>query len=111
MDIVCTQHVPATKLSFLSDRNCRVLGTMRLNNNDSHKKPAVKEAVEALKNAKCGKWLLCRVQIAPTEGTEGTILENCDYLAFKERLVAMFYSNDLADTPLLRVHDADETCN
>lgn len=78
-----TRHVLVSKLLLLSDRNCHVLGTLRLKNVDSRNKPAVEEVVEALKKAERGKQLLCRVQNAPTEETERTVAKNCGYLAFR----------------------------
>lgn len=108
IDELRTRHVLAAQLSLLSNRNCHALGKVRLNNIDDHDKPAVEKAVYVLKIAERDKWLLSRVQNASTERTEGTFVDNCGYLAFKNSLAMSFYTNKHSDTLLLRIHGADE---
>lgn len=60
MDKIYTRHVVAIQLAALSDRECRVLGTVPLNNIDDISRQTIKTAWEKLKTAERCAWRLVK---------------------------------------------------
>lgn len=109
MDNFYTRHLQGRQLDIMSDCECKILGTVRFNNVDGPNRPALKDAIESLRNASPGDWR--RVQVynqGNTAESPLTIAEKCGFVVFKDRSIVAFYKNNLADTPIARVHQPDD---
>lgn len=109
MDNFYTRPVLARQLHVLSDGDCKILGTVRFTNVDGINRPALKEAIEDLKHAPRGEWRLVQV-FEKCQGATQTVeaAQNAGFIVFKDRCVVTLYTNDLLDTPTLRIHKPDD---
>lgn len=106
MDSFYTRHVLARQFSQLSDEECRVLGTVRFTNNDDLNSLALREATESLTNAYRGEWRLVQVYHKEMNTSNvAAVADKTGFLVFKDRSIVSFYTNDLVDTPRLRIHN------
>jgi len=112
-----TRHTLAAKLSQFTDGEAFIIGTVKFPNIDATNRYYVSQAVEKLKNASRGDWLLVqafnkhpdydhrrnehRRQSNQTPFVPPLELrsEKAGYIVFKDSKVVIFYTNDLFEMP------------
>ncbi|GMF34531.1 unnamed protein product [Phytophthora fragariaefolia] len=123
----------------MTQEETRVIETCRLNYDDSYSRPAVAAAVLDLDDAERGSWKLVATLVvagdlktaekAHNQREKGLKISqrtpfvptlprppHAGYIAFRDKKVVLFYTNDLAATPIANVVDgstreAQKCCN
>jgi hypothetical protein len=112
-----TRHTLASKLSQFTDGESFLIGTVKFPNIDATNRYYVSQAVEKLKNASRGEWMLVQAfnkhpdydrlhdahrrqsNQAPFIPPLELRSEKAGYIVFKDSKVVIFYTNDLFEMP------------
>jgi hypothetical protein len=104
MDNYYTRHFLAEQTKIFSDGEIRILGTVKLLNTDGRNKVTIETAKSEIKEGTRGSWRLTQVF-----NKDGNIAENAGYIVFKDRAIVVFYTNDLASTPIELINSPNNT--
>ena len=136
MDNFYTRHPLARKIKQLTNNEIKVIGTVKLNSLDAYNKKNITEAIERMKTALNGDWLLVqcfdsvplrnkKAKKIKKEGSSSRkrrktekddkqeeesppIAEKTGYVIFKDKKIVVFYCNDLAFTPKKLISGASD---
>ena len=104
MDNYYTRHFLAEQTKIFSDGEISILGTVKLLNTDGRNKAVIEIAKSEIKDAERGSWRLTQVF-----NKDGSVAQNAGYIVFKDRAVVVFYTNDLASTPIELINSPNDT--
>jgi hypothetical protein len=118
------QHTLAVALSQFTDSEAKLIETVKFTNIDASNRYYVSKAMDQLKDAPCGDWVLvqafdkhpnyaclCNAHVATQRRQDSSvsrspfippldqIASNSGFMVFKDSKVVVFYSNDLLETP------------
>lgn len=109
MDSFYTRHLLARHWQVLSEKECAVIGTVRITNVDVVSRPHLMAAVGALKHEARRSWRLCPAYNKRTPSTQHPkIAENTGYIVLKARDVEIFYIIRLSGAPIKEVTEPDD---
>lgn len=98
-----------SQINDLSNRTVSVLGTVEMHALDALNKPHVEKAVSRVRDKERGSWVLCRALIeAPNDGDSPIPAEKTGFIILKDQDPLVFYSNNLASTPLQQIMEPNE---
>lgn len=86
-----------------------MLGTVRMISIDAINRLAVNCAVESLKVAERGSWMLCHAFKSPAERNGlHTVATKSDFIVFKDSSVVMLYTDFLSNAPSKSIQESSD---
>jgi hypothetical protein len=88
-----------------TDGNARVIGTIKITNLKNINRKAMKMAIEELKDAPRGSWILLQVLVEnkTDKHADPTVMHKTGIIVYKDKRPVSFFSNDMKFTPPERI--------
>jgi hypothetical protein len=103
-DSYYTRPALAKLLYDCTDGNATLIGTIKMTYLTNVNRKAMKMAIDEMKNATRGSWVLLQVLVEKEDRTEEpTVMKRAGIIVFKDKRPVSFFTNDLRNTPTKRV--------